>query len=351
MTISFGYAKFISSGNIRKRFLFAASASAGNIVYWGISRSAGVDLAIRYPFYTTQLLYMINRRKKHVLSRKQRIIKISFVIAGVLLAAFGLKGFLVPNNFIDGGVTGISLLANHITGVPVSVWLLLFNAPFIYLGLRQMGKAFATYTLLAVVGLSLVIFLFDFPVITHDKLLISIFGGFFLGAGIGFAMRGGCVLDGTEIVAVYINRKSVFSIGDIIMIINVMIFICAAFVLGIESALYSILTYLSASKTVDFIIQGIEEYTGVTIVSARSKEIKEAIITNLGRGVTIYKGERGYGGNQYSDKQIDIIFTVVTRLEVNEIKEVVRAIDRKAFIVMNVITETNGGIIKRRPLH
>ncbi|RXF69757.1 YitT family protein [Arcticibacter tournemirensis] len=294
---------------------------------------------------------MINRRKRYNLSLKQRLLKILFVILGVLLAAFGLKGFLLPNEFIDGGVTGISLLANHITGLPVSVWLLVFNAPFILLGLRQIGKPFALYTLFAVVGLSLVIFFFDFPVITHDKLLISIFGGFFLGAGIGFAMRGGCVLDGTEIIAVYINRKSVFSIGDIIMIINVAIFICAAFILGIESALYSILTYLSASKTVDFIIQGIEEYTGVTIISAKSHEIKEAITTNLKRGVTVYKGERGYGGNQYSDKEIDIIFTVVTRLEVSKIKDVVRLIDRKAFMVMNVISETNGGLIKRRPLH
>ena len=303
------------------------------------------------PAGVTHFSYMINRRKKYQLTLKQRIGKVAFVVTGVLLAAFGLKGFLVPNEFIDGGVTGISLLMNHITGVPVSLWLLLFNAPFIVLGFRQIGKSFAFYTLGAVVGLALVIFLFDFPVITHDKLLISIFGGFFLGAGIGFAMRGGCVLDGTEIIAVYINRKSVFSIGDIIMIINVLIFICAAFILGIESALYSILTYLSASKTVDFIIQGIEEYTGVTIISSKSKEIKEAITTNLKRGVTVYKGERGYGGNQYSDKEIDIIFTVVTRLEVSKVKDVVRLIDRKAFMVMNVITETNGGLIKRRPLH
>lgn len=294
---------------------------------------------------------MKSRRTKYILSLEQKIGKLAFVIAGVLLAAFGLKGFLVPNGFIDGGVTGISLLANHITHIPVSVWLVVFNAPFIYLGLKQIGKNFAKQTLAAVAGLAVIIFFLDFPVITHDKLLISIFGGFFLGAGIGLAMRGGCVLDGTEIIAVYINRKSVFSIGDIILIINVVIFIVAAFILGIESALYSILTYLSASKTVDFIIQGIEEYTGVTIISAKSKEIREAIIHNLGRGVTVYKGERGYGSNIYADKEIDIIFTVVTRLEVSKVKEVTKLIDRKAFMVMNVITETNGGIIKQRPLH
>lgn len=294
---------------------------------------------------------MKSKRTKYIISLKQQIGKSALVIIGIFLAAFGLKGFLLPNGFIDGGVTGLSLLANHITGIPVSVWLIVFNTPFILLGIRQISKTFAINTLVAVIGLASAIFFFDFPVITHDKLLISIFGGFFLGAGIGLAIRGGCVLDGTEIIAVYINRKSVFSIGDIILLINVAIFSIAAFILGIEAALYSVLTYLSASKTVDFIIQGIEEYTGVTIISAKSKDIRQAIITELGRGVTIYKGERGYGSNQYDDKEIDIIFTVVTRLEVPKVKDVVKNIDRKAFIVMNVITETNGGIIKRRPLH
>ena len=294
---------------------------------------------------------MYSKRTKYLISLKQKIGKWLLVLIGVFLAAFGLKGFLLPNGFIDGGVTGLSLLANHITGIPVSLWLVLFNIPFILVGIRQISKSFATNTLIAVFALALIIYFFNFPVITNDKLLISIFGGFFLGAGIGLAIRGGCVLDGTEIIAVYINRKSVFSIGDIILLINVAIFSVAAFILGIEAALYSILTYLSASKTVDFIIQGIEEYTGVTIVSAKSKDIRLAITTELGRGVTIYKGERGYGSNLYDEKEIDIIFTVVTRLEVPKVKEVVKNIDRKAFIVMNVITETNGGLIKRRPLH
>ncbi|MEJ6979969.1 YitT family protein [Pedobacter sp. P351] len=294
---------------------------------------------------------MYSKRTKYIILLKQKIGKWLLVLIGVFLAAFGLKGFLLPNGFIDGGVTGLSLLANHITGVPVSLWLVLFNIPFILVGIRQISKTFATHTLIAVFALALIIYFFNFPVITNDKLLISIFGGFFLGAGIGLAIRGGCVLDGTEIIAVYINRKSIFSIGDIILLINVAIFSVAAFILGIEAALYSILTYLSASKTVDFIIQGIEEYTGVTIVSAKSKDIRHAITTELGRGVTIYKGERGYGSNLYDEKEIDIIFTVVTRLEVPKVKEVVKNIDRKAFIVMNVITETNGGLIKRRPLH
>jgi uncharacterized membrane-anchored protein YitT (DUF2179 family) len=210
---------------------------------------------------------MKSKRTKYFIYLKQTALKWAFVAVGVLLAAFGLKGFILPNGFIDGGVTGLSLLASHIAAssninIPVSVWLILFNIPFIYIGMKQIGRAFAVNTFFAVISLALVIYFFDFPVITNDKLLISIFGGFFLGAGIGLAMRGGCVLDGTEIIAVYINKKSVFSIGDIILLINVAIFCIAAFVLTIEAALYSILTYLAASKTVDFIIQGIEEYTG-----------------------------------------------------------------------------------------
>ena len=277
--------------------------------------------------------------------------KASFILAGIFLAAFGLKGFLLPNHFIDGGITGISLLVGNLTGLPVSIWLILFNIPFILLGARQIHRQFAINTSLAIITLAAVIFFIDFPVMTTDKLLISIFGGFFLGAGIGLAIRGGCVIDGTEILAVYLTRRSFLSIGDIILLINVVIFLAAASILGVETAMYSILTYFSASKTVDFIIQGIEEYTGVTIVSAKSKQIRDVITTVLGRGVTIYKGERGFGHSQYQNKDIDIIFTVITRLEVSRLKEEVAKIDHKAFIFMNSINETKGGIIKSRPLH
>ncbi|HCN83944.1 MAG TPA: hypothetical protein DIT07_10055 [Sphingobacteriaceae bacterium] len=292
----------------------------------------------------------ISKRHRRLLKLRHNLFNAVLVFIGVLLASFGLKGFLVPNGFIDGGVMGISLLMNNITHIPVSVWLVLVNIPFIYIGAKQIGRSFAINTFLAILTLSVIIYFFEFPIITHDKLLISIFGGFFLGAGIGLAMRGGCVLDGTEIMALYINRKSVLSIGDIILLINLVIFLCAAFVLSIETALYSILTYFSASKTVDFIIQGIEEYTGVTIVSAKSDAIRETITNKLGRGVTIYKGERGFGGTGLKDKSIDIIFTVVTRLEVSKLKQEIEKIDRKAFIVMNAINETKGGIVKRRPL-
>ncbi len=290
------------------------------------------------------------RRSRKLLLLKINLGKAGLIGLGILLASFGLKGFLVPNHFIDGGITGISLLTYQLTGIPVSIWLIVFNAPFIVLGARQIGKQFAISTSIAIVTLAAVIFFVDFPVITNDKLLISIFGGFFLGAGIGLSIRGGCVIDGTEILAVYLTRRSFLSLGDIILLINVVIFLAAAFILDLETALYSILTYLSASKTVDFIIQGIEEYTGVTIVSSKSAQIREAITNKLGRGVTIYKGERGFQ-NSHLNKDIDIIFTVVTRLEVSKLKQVIALIDHKAFIVMSTISETKGGIIKPRPLH
>ena len=295
------------------------------------------------------------RRSRRILQYKINAGKAGLILLGVALACFGLKGFLLPNHFIDGGITGISLLTYQLTydatGIPVSVWLVLFNSPFIVLGAKQIGRRFAIGTSIAIVVLAATIFFVDFPVITDDKLLTAIFGGFFLGAGIGLAIRGGCVIDGTEILAVYLNRRSVLSMGDIILLINVVIFLLAAFVLGIENALYSILTYLSASKTVDFIIQGIEEYTGVTIVSSKSAQIRDAITKNLGRGVTVYKGERGFESAQFKSKDIDIIFTVVTRLEVSKLKQEIDQIDHKAFIVMSTISDTKGGIIKPRPLH
>lgn len=291
------------------------------------------------------------RRSRRLLQTKIYLGRAVLILFGVLLASFGLKGFLLPNHFIDGGITGISLLTHQLTGIPVSIWIITFNAPFILMGAKQISKIFAIKTTIAILTLAAVIYFIDFPVITDDKLLISIFGGFFLGSGIGLAIRGGCVIDGTEILAVYINRKSILSMGDIILLINVLIFIVAAFILNIETALYSILTYLSASKTVDFIIQGIEEYTGVTIISSKSAQIREAITKKLGRGVTIYKGERGLEHSQFKNKDIDIIFTVVTRLELSKLKEEIEKIDHKAFIVMSTISDTKGGIIKPRPLH
>lgn len=280
-------------------------------------------------------------------SLRKEATKVVMIIAGILCAAFGLKGFLIPNDFIDGGVTGISLLISSITGWPVSILLFVINIPFIWLGYRRVDKLFAIKTLIAIIILSLVIYFVSFPDITHDKLLIAVFGGFFLGLGIGLCMRGGSVIDGTELLAVYINPRSFLSIGQIILVINVVIFGIAAFFLGIESALYSMLTYLSASQTINYVVQGFDEYTSVTIISPKSELIKNVIMRHLHRGVTVYKGERGFGKTAFEDKEIDILVTVITRLDVQRVVTRVQEIDPTAFIITNSVSEVRGGLVKK----
>ncbi len=273
-----------------------------------------------------------------------------FIIIGIISAGFGLKGFLLPNSFIDGGVTGISLLASEISGVSLSILIVVINLPFLILGFSQIGKQFAFKSIIAIIGLALVIYFIPYHPITTDKLLIAVFGGFFLGAGIGLAIRGGAVLDGTEVLAIYLSKKTGLTIGDVILIFNIIIFSFGAYILSIEIALYAILTYLAASKTVDFVIEGIEEYTGVTIISDSSEKIRLMITEKLRRGVTIYSGKGGYGKKGDSLKKIDIIYTVITRLEIARLRKEIDKIDSDAFIVMNSIKDTKGGIIKRRPL-
>lgn len=269
---------------------------------------------------------------------------------GIISAGFGLKGFLLPNSFIDGGVTGISLLTTEVTKFPLSILIVVINIPFIILGFTQISKTFAIKSILAVIGLAIVVATINYPVITSDKLLVAAFGGFFLGVGIGLSIRGGGVIDGTEVLAIYLSKRTGMTIGDIILVFNIIIFSVAAYFLSIEIALYAILTYFAASKTVDFIIEGVEEYTGITIVSHKSEEIRQMIIEKLGRGVTIYNGKRGYGKHGENLKPIDIIYSVITRLEIAKLKTEINKIDTDAFIVMNSIKDTKGGMIKKRPL-
>jgi len=271
------------------------------------------------------------------------------ITIGIFSAAFGFKGFLLTNNFIDGGATGISLLINVLTKAPLSLLLIMVNLPFVLLGYKIIGKVFAVKTSLAIAGLALVVATVTFPNVTNDTLLVALFGGFFLGAGIGLAIRGGAVIDGTEVLAIYLSRKFGTTIGDIIIMINVMIFSAAAYYLSIEIALYSMVTYLSASKTLDFIVEGIEEYTGVTIISSHNNLIREMIVNVIGRGVTVYRGKRGFGSHGET-KDADILYTVVTRLELNRLNTEIEKIDPNAFIVMSSIKDTKGGMIKKRSL-
>lgn len=272
------------------------------------------------------------------------------IICGILSAGFGLKSFLLPNKFIDGGATGIALLIAELTTFTLPVLLIALNIPFIFLGYRVISREFAIKTALAITGLALCTAVVPYPNLTHDKLLVAVFGGFFLGAGIGFAVRGGAVIDGTEVLAIFLSKKFRLTIGDIILIFNILIFSVVAYLLSFETALYSILTYLSASKTVDFVIEGVEEYTGLTIISHKSGEIKQMITKQLGRGVTVYQGKQGFGTKGENRIPMDIIYTVVTRLEVSKLTAEIEKIDADAFVVMSSIKDTRGGMIKKRRL-
>jgi uncharacterized membrane-anchored protein YitT (DUF2179 family) len=271
------------------------------------------------------------------------------ILCGVSSAAFGLKSFLLPNDFIDGGATGISLLIAHVSGISISILIVLVNLPFVFLGYKIVSRQFAMKTAVAISVLAIIVAAVDFPNVTEDKLLVAVFGGFFLGAGIGLSIRGGAVIDGTEVLAIALSRKLRTTLGDIIIVLNIIIFGFAAYLLSIEAALYSMITYLSASKTLDFVVEGIEEYTGITIISSHHEEIRLMIINDIGRGVTVYKGKGGYG-KRGASRELDILFTVITRLELSKMNAEIEKIDPNAFVVTTSIKDTKGGMIKKRSL-
>jgi len=308
-----------------------------------------VDSVTKIASRKQKLYEARNKYRKRVL-RFNNIRSILYLAAGVLSAGFGLKGFLLPSRFIDGGATGISLLLTELTPLSFSLVLVLVNLPFILLGYTQVSKIFAFKTMVAILGLALAVAVIDYPVVTKDKLLVAVFGGFFLGGGIGLAVRGGGVLDGSEVLAIYVSRRTSLSVGDFILIFNLVLFSIAAYVMDPETALYAIITYFVASKTVDFIIEGIEEYTGVTIISRKNEEISQVITDKMERGVTIYKGLRGFGKEGHMMQETKIVFTVITRLEVSRLKSEIQAIDPKAFVILHSIRETKGGMIKKRPI-
>jgi uncharacterized membrane-anchored protein YitT (DUF2179 family) len=294
--------------------------------------------------------YVYAKAYRQFLLIVRKTIRDVFLISlGIFSASFGLKGFLIPNNFIDGGATGISLLISQLTSAQFPLLLLLINIPFLLLGLRVIGGPFTIKAALAIAGLAVVTAFIKFPHVTDDKLLVAIFGGFFLGAGIGFSIRGGAVIDGTEVLALFLSRRFGTTVGDIITIINVIIFSSAAYFLSVDIALYAIITYLAASKTVDFVLEGIEEYTGVTIISIHHEEIKDMIVNKLGRGFTLYKGKGGFGKQGHAEEK-NIIYTVITRLEISKLNTEIQKIDPHAFVIMTTIKDIKGGMIKKRRL-
>jgi uncharacterized membrane-anchored protein YitT (DUF2179 family) len=266
------------------------------------------------------------------------------IVLGILSAGMGLKGFLLSRDFIDGGVTGVSMLLAKTTRLPLEIWLPLVNLPFIVVAYRQMGRAFAARSALAITGLAAAIALIPYPDVTPDLLLAAVFGGFFLGAGIGLAVRGSAVLDGTEVAALLISKRGdLLRVGDVILLFNVGLFLVAMSILGVNAALYSILTYVAATKTLDFVLYGIDEHTAITVVSEEHAAIRERITGDLGRGVTVY---RGYGG--LSGAERSILYCVVTRLEIGRVKRIVREIDARAFVVFHPLSGAEGGVVKRR---
>lgn len=269
------------------------------------------------------------------------------ILMGVISASMGLKAFLLSSNFIDGGVTGISMLLSKTTGMSLAVLLPLVNLPFVILGYFQMGRAFAVRSILGIAGLAVSLAFLPHPYVTSDLVLTAVFGGLFLGAGIGFAVRGGAVLDGTEIAALLISKRvELLRVGDVILGFNVILFVVAISVLGVDAALYSILTYLAAAKTIDFVLYGVDEYTAITVISEHNATIRERIVQDLGRGVTMY---RGYGGMTGTEAQI--LYCVVTRLEIGKVRGIVRALDPAAFLVFHPLAGAEGGRVKTRGFH
>ncbi len=275
-----------------------------------------------------------------------RIWNATTLCLGAFLVAMGLESFLVPNHFIDGGITGISMLLASELGWSLPLLLVIVNAPFIVLGYRHMGKEFAIKGTIAIVGLAVILSVVHFPVATSDKLLGAVFGGFFMGAGVGLAIRSGSVLDGTEIFALIASKRTFATVGEIVLVLNVLIFSVAAVFMGIEPALYSIMTYFAASKTIDYLLHGIEAYNGLLIVTQQPLAIRQSILSELGRGVTIFKGKGGY-----SDADNEVLFCIVTRLEVTKLESLIKRIDPNAFIVTLPVLETNGGVVKQRSFH
>ncbi len=273
---------------------------------------------------------------------------IFYTVLGLFIAVVGLKGFMIPNNFLDGGVTAISILVNKVLEIHISVLLIVFNLPFLFIGYRKMGKTFIVQSFMAILIMAALMYFVNVPKVTNDKVLIAVFGGFLMGLGIGLVIRGGGVIDGLEIIAHYTNKKTAFTASEIIMTFNSLVILGAAVKFGLETAMYSILVYFTAMKTSDYVANGFEEFTALNIISRNHDLVKSIIVNDLGKAITVYKGERGYLPGSFDIKSdCDIIVTIVTRLEIHRIKQEVSKIDPNAFFFIQSIKEVSGGIVKQ----
>ena len=286
----------------------------------------------------------MSKKSQHIL---KIVCKYACLLLGSAIAAVGLEIFLVPNNIIDGGIVGISVIASFLTDLQLGIFTFVLNIPFLIIGYRQIGKSFVLQSLISITAFSIFVsILHPIPGITQDVLLASIFGGIILGAGVGLIIRFGGSLDGTEIIAIILNKRSVLSVGQIVMIINVVIFIGAALILGWDRALYSMLAYFVAHKAIDIVSEGVDEAKAVMIISDSPDEISQAISDRLGRSVTFWDGI-----GSFSRDNKKIVFSVVTRLEVSKMRSIINEIDENAFVTVHDISEVMSGKYKKRPIH
>ncbi len=269
------------------------------------------------------------------------------IIVGTSLAVLAMKGFMIPNRFLDGGVTSISIILHEVFKINISFFIIILNAIFIYVGYKKIGKTFAMQTMFTVILFSLGLIFVNIKPITNDKLLIAIFGGILIGTGSGLVIRGGGLLDGFEVITVFTQRRTGLSNSEITTLFNIIIFGFAIIFFGIETSMYSFITYFTATRATDYVVDGIEEFTAVNIISSKPEEIKSFLVNELGKGITVYKGEKGYLPNSYDVKtDADIIVTIVTRLEIKQIHDAVINIDENAFVYVHIIKEATGGILK-----
>ena len=286
-----------------------------------------------------------NLTKKRKISLYLR--KYLYLFIGAIITAVGLEIFLIPNNIIDGGVVGIAIMLSAVTGLPFGMFLIVINLPFLFLGYKYIGKHFAIATTFSVICLSFWsnIFLPVLPV-TNDFFLAAVFGGIITGAGVGIVIRNGASFDGTEIVAIITDRKTVFSVGEIVMFINLFILSSASFVFGWDKAMYSLVAYFVISKMIDVVIKGLEETYAVMIVTSQHDEITDKLMKQMDKGVTLLHGEGGY-----SKEKRKILYCIVTRLEIDSLKSIVLDIDEAAFITINPVSDIVGGRLRRKKRH
>lgn len=273
--------------------------------------------------------------------------RIIFITIGAVLMAVALELFLVPNSVIDGGITGISIMVAHLTGLPLGVFIFILNLPFLFIGFKQIGKTFAFSTLYGIIVMSVCTqLLHHVHAFTDEKLLAVLFGGIILGGGVGLAIRFGGSLDGTEIIAILASKKFNMPVGQIIMIFNVFIFVLAGFIFEWDSAMYSMVTYYLATKVMDIVVEGIDESKSVTIISSDYEEISEAIMTRLGRSTTYIQARGGY-----SREETQMVYCVVSRIEVAKLKSIIQEIDPKAFIAIEHVSDVMGGNFNKKQIH